>query len=156
MKIVTKKHSFIGLIVASTLFVGISHAQDFAKGNKIDSENFTGEAWLDRVAPPDDANPVYVGNVTFAPGARTNWHSHPTGQILLVLKGEGYYQEKGSAKRILRKGDTVKCPPDVVHWHGATEKNEMMHAAISSKSETPVRWLAPVSDEEYHHKIKEE
>ena len=62
---------------------------------------------------------MQVGNVTFEPGARTNWHYHPGGQILLATDGVGYYQEKGSPKRFFRKGDVIKCPPNITHWHGA-------------------------------------
>ena len=61
-----------------------------------------------------------IGNVTFEPGARTNWHYHPGGQILLVTSGIGRYQEKGKPVRELRKGDIVKCEPNIIHWHGAS------------------------------------
>ncbi|ALR30373.1 hypothetical protein ATE47_07485 [Chryseobacterium sp. IHB B 17019] len=62
-----------------------------------------------------------MGNVTFEPGARTKWHLHPGGQIILVTGGVGYYQEKGQPKKILHKGDVIKCPPHVEHWHGASK-----------------------------------
>jgi quercetin dioxygenase-like cupin family protein len=62
---------------------------------------------------PDNLNPMQVGSVTFEAGARTNWHLHPGGQILLIIHGRGYYQEKGGSKKIIKKGDVIKCTPNV-------------------------------------------
>ena len=122
----------------------------FPNGRKIDNDNFHGIAWLKMLAESDSLNPMYAGNVRFESGSRTNWHSHPAGQLLIVIEGEGYYQEKGQAKRILRKGDAVKCPPDTPHWHGATPKNEFEHIAISSSQNGSTQWLHPVSKDEYN------
>lgn len=121
----------------------------FATGQKINSTNFTGNAWLQSLITADSSNNIQVGNVTFAPGARTNWHYHPAGQILLVTGGLGYYQEKGSPKRLLRKGDVVKCPPGIPHWHGASRDQEFIQIAITNGQNGPTVWLEPVSDEEY-------
>ena len=96
-----------------------------------------------------------LGNVTFEPGARTNWHFHPGGQILLVTGGAGYYQEKGSPKKLLRKGDVVKCPPDVPHWHGASRNQKFIQIAITNTQNGPTVWLQKVSDEEYYSEIKQ-
>jgi 4-carboxymuconolactone decarboxylase len=87
----------------------------FPKGEKITNNNFIGNAWLQQMIIPDSLNPTQVGSVTFDPKARTNWHLHPTGQILLITGGTGYYQEKGSPKRIIKKGDVINCPPNVPH-----------------------------------------
>jgi len=122
----------------------------FPKGEKITSNNFVGQAWLQVLMAADSLNPASVGSVTFEPGARTNWHLHPGGQILLVLDGVGYYQEKGSPKRILHKGDAVKCPPDKEHWHGASKDQPFVQVAITNTKEGPTVWLQKVSDEEYH------
>ena len=121
----------------------------FATGQKIDNANFTGNAWLQSLITADSSNSIQVGNVTFAPGARTKWHYHPAGQILLVTDGLGYYQEKGSPKRLLRKGDVVKCPPNTPHWHGASRDQEFIQIAISNIQNGPVVWLDPVTDEVY-------
>ena len=121
----------------------------FATGQKINSSNFTGNAWLQSLITADSSNSIQVGNVTFAPGARTNWHYHPAGQILMVTGGLGYYQEKGSPKRLLRKGDVVKCPPNILHWHGASRDQEFIQIAISNIQNGPVVWLDPVTDEVY-------
>jgi len=92
-----------------------------------------------------------IGNVTFAPGARNNWHKHPGGQILLVTCGKGYYQEKGKPVLLLHKGDVVKIPPNVEHWHGATPNCQFSHLAIGTNPRSgEAEWLLPVSDEEYN------
>ena len=121
----------------------------FATGQKINSSNFTGNAWLQSLVTADSSNSIQVGNVTFAPGARTNWHYHPAGQILMVTGGLGYYQEKGSPKRLLRKGDVVKCPPNTPHWHGASRDQAFIQIAITNGQNGPTVWLDPVTDEVY-------
>ncbi|WKL48827.1 cupin domain-containing protein [Flavobacterium pectinovorum] len=91
-----------------------------------------------------------IGNVTFEPGARTNWHYHKGGQILLVTQGKGYYQEKGKSIEIIKKGEVIKCPQNVIHWHGATPTDTLVHVAISTNTDNGnVVWLESVSDEEY-------
>ncbi|HEX6431422.1 MAG TPA: carboxymuconolactone decarboxylase family protein [Niastella sp.] len=122
----------------------------FPKGEKITNNNFTGTAWLQQMVANDSLNQTQVGNVTFEPGARTNWHVHPAGQILLVTGGIGYYQEKGSPKKILRKGDVVKCPPNVPHWHGASSDHEFIQIAITNSTKGLTVWQEPVTDEVYN------
>ncbi|MBU2902646.1 cupin domain-containing protein [Maribacter dokdonensis] len=132
---------------------GTSHLRQqdtiFTKGTEITNDHFTGTAWLNMLAPPDGLNTMYAGLVTFEPGARTNWHSHPAGQILIVTQGEGYYQEEGEPKRILRNGETVKCLPNVKHWHGATPNSTVTHIAISDRHQGPAQWFDPVTDNEF-------
>ena len=126
-----------------------SRAKIFSKGVRLESDHFHGNAWLDVLVVADSVNQNAVGSVTFEPGSRTNWHSHPNGQIILALEGEGYYQEQGSSKKILRKGDVVKCPANLPHWHGASPDSEFVQVAITSRVNGPTEWLSPVSDEEY-------
>jgi quercetin dioxygenase-like cupin family protein len=126
----------------------------FPKGEKITNANFNGAAWLNMLATPDSINQMYAGLVTFEPGARTNWHSHPAGQILIVTHGEGFYQQEGKSKRVLRQGETVKCPPNIPHWHGASPESEFSHIAISSSDKGATQWLRPVSDKEYRSKLE--
>lgn len=121
-------------------------AMIFAKGEKITNNNFIGTAFLNSLVEADSSNEIAVGSVTFEPGARTNWHSHPAGQIILVISGEGYYQEQDSPKRILHKGDVVKCPPNVPHWHGASVDKELIQVAITSRENGPTKWMKPVTD----------
>ena len=126
----------------------------FPKGEKITNNNFHGTAWLQPLVASDSLNPTSVGNVTFEPGARTKWHLHPGGQILLATGGVGYYQEKGSPKRIFRKGEVIKCPPNVAHWHGASPDKEFIQIAITDTHKGSTVWLEPVTEEEYNDKEK--
>lgn len=128
--------------------------QIFPKGEKITNNNFKGNAWLQNLVADDSVYTSAVGNVTFEPGARTNWHYHPGGQILLATSGVGYYQEKGSAKRFLRKGDVIKCPPNITHWHGASPDTGFIQIAITNRLKGLTVWLQPVTDDEYNSIIK--
>ncbi len=122
----------------------------FPRGERISSEHFTGDIWLHMITRDDSVLNVAVGNVTFEPGSRTNWHSHSGGQILMVTEGVGYYQERGIPKRIIRKGEVIICQPDVEHWHGASENEFMTHMAMSiNTNRGNVQWLKPVTNQEY-------
>lgn len=127
----------------------------FPKGYKISSSNFSGTLWLQMMIDNDSTLHARMGNVTFEPGARTNWHVHPGGQILFITNGVGFYQEKGKAARLLNKGDFVEIPPNAVHWHGAAPDNELSHIAISLNTDKgDAVWLQPVSDEAYRQSVK--
>ena len=122
----------------------------FEKGEKAPAEYFTGTAWIKLLLPNDPTLHTQIGNVVFEPGARNNWHTHPGGQILIVTDGVGFYQEKGKPIQVIRQGDVINIPPDVVHWHGASPDHEMTHLAINSNTQKGVvTWLQPVTDEEY-------
>jgi quercetin dioxygenase-like cupin family protein len=122
----------------------------FPKGEKITNDNFTGTAYLQPLIAADSLNATAIGNVTFEPGARSKWHFHPAGQILLVIDGVGYYQEKGQPKKILRKGDTVKCPPNVPHWHGASPDTTFVQVAVTNNDKGATVWMDAVTDSEYN------
>ena len=125
--------------------------QPFGKGEVNPySQFFTNTTYLNMLVAEDDVYNITIGNVTFDASARTNWHTHSGGQILLVTSGEGRYQEKGKAIQILKVGDVVKIAPDVMHWHGAAPKRSFSLIAIqpNSKSNTTT-WLEPVSAAEY-------
>ena len=122
----------------------------FPKGEILSSDNFSGTVWLHMMGADDSTLYARFGNVTFEPKARTNWHSHPGGQVLFVTEGLGYYQAFGQPDQLLRKGDHVEIPPNVVHWHGAGPETEFAHIAISlNTDEGGAVWLGPVTDEEY-------
>lgn len=108
------------------------------------AQYFSGECYLNMLT----TERVPIGNVTFAPGCRNNWHiHHKGGQILLVTGGRGYYQEWGQPARELRTGDIVNIPPEVKHWHGASW---FQHLAVEVPAEgASNEWLEPVSDEAY-------
>jgi quercetin dioxygenase-like cupin family protein len=90
------------------------------------------------------------GEVEFAPGARSAWHTHPLGQTLIVTAGIGWVQQEGGAKIAIRPGDVVTTPPGVKHWHGATDTNSMRHIAITPVANgRNVDWMEPVSEADY-------
>ncbi|QDK80520.1 cupin domain-containing protein [Spirosoma sp. KCTC 42546] len=117
------------------------------------SDYFTGIAWVKMLVGSNDLTDCTVSDVTFEPGARNNWHTHPNGQILVVTEGTGYYQEQGKPIQLLRVGEAVNIAPDVVHWHGATPDSRFTHLAINPNVSKggAVSWLQPVTDEEYNH-----
>lgn len=122
----------------------------FPKGQRAPTTTFTGTVWVQQLIEPDSAFNIPVGYVTFEPGARSYWHSHAGGQVLLAMGGIGYYQERGKPIQILRKGDAVKCPPNVPHWHGASPTVSFMQVAITPNTATGrVNWMQPVTDAEY-------
>lgn len=122
----------------------------FPKGKKVTNNNFTGNVWLQMLGQDEQTLNTGVGNVTFESGARTKWHLHPAGQIILVTDGIGYYQEKGQPKKILHKGDVIKCPANVEHWHGASENSYFVQIAVTDNKKGSVVWLQPVTEEEYY------
>ena len=126
----------------------------FPKGELITNKNFTGEAYLQMLIDADSINTNSVGSVTFLPGARTRWHTHPAGQIILGLDGVGYYQELGKPKEIIRKGDAIKCPPGNPHWPGASSDSHFVQVAISGREKGEVVWMDEVTDKEYHESFK--
>ncbi|MEI7408356.1 cupin domain-containing protein [Pectobacterium aroidearum] len=111
---------------------------------------FSGNVRID--APFQSTAPARVGGatVTFEPGARTAWHTHPLGQTLIVTQGRGWLQEWGGEVQEINQGDIVWIPEGIKHWHGATAQTAMTHIAIAeSLNGSPVDWLEKVSDEQY-------
>lgn len=128
----------------------MSTSEIFPKGQPLPKEWFTGDAFLAPLVAKDKNNDFSAGSVSFEPKARTNWHTHPRGQVLMVIEGTGYYQEKGKPARMISKGDVVNIPENLEHWHGASADSKMTHIAITNyKEDVQVNWLTPVTDEEY-------
>ncbi|WP_095155273.1 cupin domain-containing protein [Pseudomonas sp. Irchel 3E13] len=122
-------------------------SQPSAKGP---ADYFTGTVRVD--APFKGTNNARVSGatVTFEPGARTAWHTHPLGQTLIVTAGTGLVQQLGQPVRAIRPGDTVWIPPNVKHWHGATATTAMTHIAIAEVLDGKVvEWMEQVSDDHY-------
>jgi quercetin dioxygenase-like cupin family protein len=124
----------------------------FPIGEKASGEYFTGDVKASYLLTDDSLFQCSIFNVTFDKGARTNWHSHPSGQILLVLDGVGLCQIKGESIREIKAGDVITFPPNAEHWHGASSKNKMTHIAINPNTEKGlVEWMQRVTDEEYQN-----
>jgi quercetin dioxygenase-like cupin family protein len=127
----------------------------FPKGEKGNAEYFTGNAYNFGLVEADPVFTTAVGNVYFEPGARSNWHSHPAGQILIITDGVGYHQIEGQPIEIIKKGDVVKCPPNVNHWHGASPEIGLQQLYIVPNIEKGiVDWKHPVTNNEYLNKVK--
>ncbi len=123
----------------------------FPKGNRLPEDWFTGEVFLSPLVANDKNNEFSAGAVTFEIRARTNWHTHPKGQVLIVTEGAGFYQEKDKPAQVIKKGDVVNIPENVEHWHGASATTSMTHIAITNfRDGVQVTWLEPVTDEEFN------
>ncbi|WP_432709800.1 cupin domain-containing protein [Pedobacter sp.] len=131
----------------------IPKISDFPTGeeNTAYAQYFTGKSWLAPLASNKNLN-VPLANVTFEPGCRNNWHSHTGGQLLIVVGGEGLYQERGKSAIHLKAGDVVEIAPNVEHWHGATATSWFSHLATNGSPATNQNmWLEPVNDEDYQN-----
>jgi quercetin dioxygenase-like cupin family protein len=114
------------------------------------ADYFTGTVRIDPLVETQAPARVRAASVTFEPGARTAWHTHPLGQTLIVTAGCGWVQRSGGPVEVIRPGDVVWIPPGEKHWHGATRLTAMTHIAIQEALDgKAVTWMEPVSDEQY-------
>jgi quercetin dioxygenase-like cupin family protein len=133
---------------AASLRITPGGSQPSAKGP---AEYFTGAVRVDPLFPATAPSRVSGGHVTFEPGARSAWHTHPVGQALIVTSGLGWVQQWGGPKQEVRTGDIVWFPPGLKHWHGASATTAMTHIAIQEAVDGKnVDWLEQVSDEQYN------
>src|SRR5437867_4280748 len=115
------------------------------------AENFTGSVRVEMLFEATDPSHASGGSVAFEPGARTAWHSHPGGQILIVTAGTGRVQQWGGPIEVIQAGDVVRNPAGEKHWHGASPHASMTHLAITERRDgTSVQWMEKVSDEQYN------
>ena len=114
------------------------------------AEYFTGQVRIDPLFQSDEPARAVGASVTFEPGARTAWHTHPLGQTLILVAGVGRAQRWGGPVEEIRPGDVVSFPPGEKHWHGASPATAMTHIAIQEQLDgSAVEWLEPVSDDQY-------
>jgi quercetin dioxygenase-like cupin family protein len=119
------------------------------------TDYFTGTVRIDPLFSPPDPARVAGALVTFEPGARTAWHTHPLGQTLHVISGVGRVQAKGGPIREIKAGDTVWIPPGEKHWHGAGPNTGMVHIAMQEALDGKhVEWMEYVTDEEYAQAVE--
>ncbi|WP_050470418.1 (R)-mandelonitrile lyase [Herbaspirillum chlorophenolicum] len=115
------------------------------------ADYFTGRVRVDPVWPADKNITASGGLVTFEPGARSAWHTHPAGQQLVVVSGVGLTQEWGKPIQVIQPGDVIWCPPGVKHWHGAASATAMTHLAVTAMVDGKnVTWMEKVTDEQYN------
>ncbi len=110
---------------------------------------FTGAVFIDELAAADAASRVNANAVTFAPGARTAWHTHDFRQVLVVTAGTGILQIQGEPARRLQQGDVALVPPHFVHWHGATDGALLTHLSLLESDTQGTVWMAPVAEDDY-------
>ncbi len=132
---------------SKTISITRSGSQPSSKGP---AEYFTGSVRIDPLFKANDPLRASGAYVTFEPGARTAWHTHPLGQILIVTAGSGWVQQWGGPIEEIRQGDVVRIPPGLKHWHGATATTGMTHIAIQEQLDgKAANWMEKVSDEQY-------
>jgi quercetin dioxygenase-like cupin family protein len=118
--------------------------------NRGSADWFTGSVRVDPLFQAQDPARTGAGQVTFEPGARTNWHTHPLGQTLIITSGLGWVQREGGPIEEVRPGDVVWFPPGLKHWHGATPTTAMTHIAIQETHDgKAVDWMEKVRDDQY-------
>ncbi len=126
------------------------HRAGSTPSGRAPAENFTGTVRRDALLQSEPPGHVSTGFVTFEPGARTAWHTHPAGQILIITAGRGWVQCKGEARQEVTPGDAVWFPADVKHWHGASATTAMTHISVTESIDgSPVTWMEHVTEEDY-------
>lgn len=152
------------LIMATILFFGINSVAENSMQvltvkdqptSAGPSEYFTGKVEVARLITGESPSDLTCGSVKFEAGARSNWHTHPKGQLLVVTSGHGLVQEWDKPVRKIKVGDVVWTPPNVKHWHGASAKHSMTHTAVTETLDgKAVEWMERVTDEQYKGKKK--
>jgi quercetin dioxygenase-like cupin family protein len=154
------KH-FIAIAMALGMFAaspaGAESTQISPNGSRPSAKGapqyFTGSVLVDPLYAANESTSSTGAVVTFEPGARSTWHTHPAGQYLIVTSGTGWVQEEGGQRREIKPGDVIWTPPGVKHWHGATATNVMSHIAITNMVDGKnVEWMEHVTDEQYRGK----
>lgn len=123
-------------------------AQDhdiFTLGEKAPNVHHTGDVWLGHLSAGDSTFDYNIAVAKFAKGAKLDWHTHPKGQQLLIIDGEGLYQERGKPIQVVSKGDVVRCYPNIEHWHAATPEHGVTYLAITGNQSTV--WQKSISEE---------
>lgn len=118
------------------------------QGVKAPNTNYIGEAWLKTLIQADGEINYNITKATFNKNSTLNWHKHSTPQILIILEGEGYYQEKGKEPTLLKKGDVIKCNKDIEHWHTSSKENAVTYLAIYGGAQ-PTIWTEKLTQTYY-------
>lgn len=138
------------VFVIGILSVKAQETAIFSIGEKSPNVHHVGEVWLNELSAADTTFNYSIAFATFKSDARLNWHKHPGGQTLLVTEGEGYYQERNKPKQIIKKGDVIKCLPNVEHWHSASPQKGIAYIAVSPSQKGKTIWLEPLTIEQYY------
>ena len=117
------------------------------KGSKAPNTHHMGEAWLNFLIQADEAFDYNITQATFSANSTLDWHRHKTPQVIIIIEGEGYYQERGEDPVILKKGDVLKCEKGVEHWHTSTAEQDVSYIAIYGSE--PTEWTEKLTREYY-------
>jgi quercetin dioxygenase-like cupin family protein len=157
MKMARTLTAFLLVAALSLMSQAVAQAQSIEimpggsrSASKGAAQTFTGPVSVTPLFGMKDQTRITAGRVTFEPGARSAWHTHPAGQILIITEGTGWVQQWDSKKSEMKAGDVVSIPPGVKHWHGATKTDAMTHIAIQEMvNGHNVDWMEAVSDEQF-------
>lgn len=120
----------------------------FDEGFKAPNTHYIGEAWLNFLVQSDDEFQYNLTKATFAANSTLDWHKHATAQVIIVVEGEGYYQERGKEPFIMKTGDVITCPQDIEHWHTSTIDSSVTYIAIYGSE--PTTWTETLTMEYYN------
>jgi quercetin dioxygenase-like cupin family protein len=144
---------FIFLLIAIIPLAALAQKPEYVvssyltEGVKAPNTHYIGEAWLNNLLPPDSTLNYNITKATFTANSTLDWHKHASPQILIIVDGEAYYQERGKEPVILKKGDVIKCDKDTEHWHSSTKHTSVTYLAIYSN--LPTTWTEKLTQEYY-------
>lgn len=147
------KNSILVLFILASLS-GFSQDAEYkvssylTMGTKAPNTHYIGEAWLNAVIHNDTELGYNITKATFKANSTLDWHKHGSAQVLIIVNGEAYYQERGKEPTILKEGDVIKCEKDIEHWHSSTKFNDVTYLALYG-SEQPTTWTEVVTQEYY-------
>ncbi|QCW98984.1 cupin domain-containing protein [Aggregatimonas sangjinii] len=119
-----------------------------SEGSKAPNTHYIGEAWLNAIIHDDQELGYNITKATFKANSTLDWHKHASVQVLIIVDGEAYYQEKGNEPVILKEGDVIKCAKDTEHWHSSTKFSDVTYLALYG-GEAPTTWTEVVSQDYY-------
>jgi len=147
--------STIVFILASLPFFGIAQTTPdykissfLVEGSKAPNTHYIGEAWLNSLLQADEEINYNITKATFRANSTLDWHKHSTPQVLIIIDGEGYYQERGKDPIVLKKGDVIKCTKETEHWHTSTKEQSVTYLAIYGGTQ-PTIWTEKLTQEYY-------
>ncbi|MEA3427585.1 MAG: cupin domain-containing protein [Bacteroidota bacterium] len=146
--------AFTFLLLASIPFLGIAQTKTYPittfleEGTKAPNTHYIGEAWLNTLLQADGEINYNITKATFRANSTLDWHKHSSPQVLIILEGEAYYQERGKDAVVLKKGDVIKCNKEIEHWHTSTKENSVTYLAIYGGAQ-PTTWTEKLTQEYY-------
>jgi quercetin dioxygenase-like cupin family protein len=152
------KNTIFFLIILSSVSV-LSQDSEYnvssylTEGTKAPNTHYIGEAWLNAIIHDDQVLGYNITKATFKANSTLDWHKHGSAQVLIIVEGKAYYQERGNEPVILKEGDIIKCEKEIEHWHSSTKKNDVTYLALYGGGQ-PTTWTEVVT-QEYYDKVAE-